>query len=313
MATAFDTTPYARRITAPGPIAPTSGFDPSRYAVTGPPADTAFVRRTTSPPPAPPPSSFPTRGNPSSTEVTYGFGNNQFLTDKQQQISDSVQHSFDQSLAQRDRDLQRYQMPQLSSNVEDEALARAIATANLANQKTNPYGIAGGSGGRGGGGGGFGGGGGGGGSYAAPRVAGPAAHTPWYSYLAPAMQGIAAVAPWLLGTDMLEQIRRQGVFGWLKNSDGTVTPVDQNGQPVYGAQSGWGQDVIQSNPYPNEGYYTDPSRSADVIQSSSYYGQPDFVGPPADYSVPNYGGGDIADWSNWNAPVADDYSWWAGG
>src|SRR5213075_3131438 len=96
-------------------------------------------------------------GSPTSTEVTYGFGNDQFLTDKQQQISGSVQHAFDQSLAQRDRELQRYQMPQLASNVEDEALSRAIATANAANRTvTNPFGVpsrgssGGGGGGRGG-------------------------------------------------------------------------------------------------------------------------------------------------------------------
>lgn len=268
MATPFDVTPYARRTTAVAPAAPSL-------------AETL---------------------KPSSTEITYGFGSEPFLTDKQQQISDSVQHSFANSLAQRDRDLQRYQMPQLASFTEDEALARAIATANLANQPANPYGIPTSRGGGGGGGRG-----GGGGGYSAPRTAATAApraaaSTPWYSYLAPAMQGIAAVAPWLLGRDTLDQIAKQGVFGWLKNSDGSVTPVDQNGQPVYGAQSGWGQDVIQTNPYPNEGYYTDQSWGQDVLQY------------PAPIPASDYGGGDIADWSNWTPPpdvgYMPDWGYW---
>jgi hypothetical protein len=228
-----------------------------------------------------------------------------------------VQNSFANSLAQRDRDMQRYQMPQLSSFTEDEALQRAIATANLANSQTNPYGITSARG--SGGGGGRGGGGGGGGGYALPRTAGVAAGpkaTPWYSYLAPALQGIAAVAPWLLGSDTLDQIRKKGVFGWMKNpATGTMVPVDQNGYPMtdfgptspFGPMAGsdaatYGLLPGPNNPAPYTPYITDTSgyypQATDMFATGldpSYYNAP-AIAPP------NYGGGDIADWSNWNTP-----------
>lgn len=215
--------------------------------------------------------------------------------------------------------MQRYQMPQLSSFTEDEALQRAIATASLANQQTNPYGITsarGGGGGSGGGGRGGGGGGSGSGGYALPRTAampGAPKGQPWYSYLAPAMQGIAAVAPWLLGSDTLDKIRKQGVFGWLRNPNGTVTPVDQNGYPMteFGATNPFGPAAgsdsagygwANGSPAPSTPYITDMRdyypAPTDVFATGldpSYYNTPTIV-------PPDYGGGDIADWSNWNTP-----------
>jgi len=113
-------------------------FQDTRTTQQSPFSLTPTTRRINAFPVAPPPNVFGGTSSPSSTEINYGFGNDQFLTDKQQQISDSVQHAFAQSLAQRDREMQRYQMPQLSSFHEDEALARAIATANLANRPPDP-------------------------------------------------------------------------------------------------------------------------------------------------------------------------------
>jgi hypothetical protein len=129
---------------------------------------------------------------------------------------------------------------------------------------------------------------------------------PWYSYLAPAMQGIAAVAPWLLGTDTLNQIKKQGIFGWLKDpKTGLVTPVDQNGYPVtdFGPTSpfgpaagsdsagyGWANgSVAPATPYVTDmtNYYPPPDNLFATGLDQSYYNTPaysDVMGPPADLS-----------------------------
>ena len=223
--------------------------------------------------------------SPTSTQITYGFGNDQFLTSSQQKIADSVQHAFSQSLAQRDREMQRYQMPQLASFEEDEALARAIATANLANQQTNPYGIT--TGGRGGGGGGRGGGGGGGGGgyrlpagynpygMARPPI-GPDAGKSWQSLLS----GASSLLPLIFGKDAFGNFMNKGVVGWIKDQFGNNIPVDASGQPVfdqatvYGANSGWGQDIYN----PSTGIYDVPVNDFGIEPATS----DNFYVPPAD-------------------------------
>ena len=243
--------------------------------------------------------------DPTSTQITYGFGNDQFLTSSQQKIADSVAHAFDQSLAQRDREMQRYQMPQLSSFQEDEALARAIATANLANQQTNPYGITTGGGSRGGGGGGRGGGGGGGGGgyrlpagynpygLARPPI-GPDPGKSWQQFLSGAM----GLAPLLFGKNAMNDLMNKGLFGWVRDAFGNPVPVDSNGQPinlspssVYGPNSGWGQDIYNPGvttpadiyvppndfgiaPPTSEDFYVPPVDPWDVMGNAGSYGFP---------------------------------------
>jgi hypothetical protein len=288
-------------------------FDPTRY-IAG--SKTASPTKTPLGSLVDPATTSTTTPDPTSTAITYGFGTGAGgLTTQQQKVSDSVQNAFSNSLAQRDRDMQRYQMPQLSSNIENEALQRAIATAGLANAQTNPYGITGARSAAGGGGRGGGGGGGYGGGYAVPRTAGVAGAAPhpgasWQQLLGQGLQGFSALAPLLFGKQGMGALTDKGIVGWAWDKfTGKPVAIDANGQPVvedpvYGSGSGWGQDVINpANPY---GAVESPAATP------MYYGQPDFVGPPAATPV-DYGGGDIADWSNWGAPATGympDWSYW---
>jgi hypothetical protein len=115
------------------------------------------------------------------------------------------------------------------------------------------------------------------------------------------LQGIASVAPWLLGSDTLDQLRKKGVFGWLKDpSTGTMTPVDISGQPVGNALQNFGGQPYPINPI--TGMPMAPG-SGWANTSPSYYGQPDFVGPPAELVGPptDYG------YSNVMGPPAPTY------
>lgn len=250
-----------------------------------------------------------TTTSPASTEITYGYGNDQFLTDSQQRLADSVRHAFDVSLAQRDRDLLRYGLPQLSSNYEDEALARAIATANLANRSTNPYNI---SLPRGiGGGGGGGGGGGRGGSLANPFPYGynPYLRTPtpdpgrsWQSFLS----GATSLLPLLFGKNGMNNLFNKGIVGIARDMFGNPVAIDQNGQPIDMTPGG---SPTGSYAYGMDQAYNTP------MDPNFMTGLPDYTNdlpPPIDYgfTIPDYtndlpppidtsGWGDFTDWGGW--------------
>jgi hypothetical protein len=236
MATAFDPSRYL--VKTPGAVQPlqrtTPAFDPTLYGADSPLAKRSSVSSAITAVPG----TDMTNPDPTSTEVTYGFGSGGAgLTAAQQKVSDSVQNSFANSLAQRDRDLQRYQMPQLSSFTEDEALQRAIATANLANQQTNPLGITGGGGGgggrSGGGGGGFGGGGGAGAGV--PRTSTVAApHPSWIAKAGQLLDGVLKWGPLMLGKDTMDALMKKGIFGFAKDGFNHLFAQDANGRLMGG-------------------------------------------------------------------------------
>lgn len=72
-------------------------------------------------------------GSPLNT--LYGVDTESYLTDDQRKLMRQIQGKFDASLNRRDRALAQYGAPMLSSYVEDEALARAIAGAQGLNYR----------------------------------------------------------------------------------------------------------------------------------------------------------------------------------
>lgn len=72
-------------------------------------------------------------GSPLNT--LYGVDNESYLTDEQRKNMRIIQGKFDASLNRRDRALAQYGAPMLASSAEDEALARAIAGAQVLNYR----------------------------------------------------------------------------------------------------------------------------------------------------------------------------------
>lgn len=178
--------------------------------------------------------------NPES--INYGVDGESYLTEEQRKLARQIQGKFDASLNRRDRELARYNAPRLSSFVEDEALARAMALARGLNMADDPYGTGinqGSGGGRATGGGGGSGGGGrypydGTPTYRPTGGGGSQAQTPnkWASI----MSGLTSIAPLLFGKDAYGRFMNEGaiksVMGML--GMGGIQPM-QFEQMVYNA------------------------------------------------------------------------------
>jgi hypothetical protein len=152
-------------------------------------------------------------GSPLNT--LYGVDSESYLTEDQKKLARQIQGKFDASLNSRDRALQQYGAPRLSSFVEDEALARAMSLARglnfptdaLTEDLTTPGGVR---------------------AAAAPRVAAPrpapgpppaAPGPPSPSTFARAQQilaGLASIIPLLFGKDAYGNFLNKGAIGWLK-------------------------------------------------------------------------------------------------
>ncbi len=74
----------------------------------------------------------------------YGINAGTYLTPDQRKLAQQIQGKFDASLDSRDRALQQYGAPRLSSFVEDEALARAMSLARGLNYREPDTSTAGG-------------------------------------------------------------------------------------------------------------------------------------------------------------------------
>lgn len=266
-----------------------------------PPAEQPAVRTrlpegyTTTPPVAATPVQV---GSPLNT--LYGIDSESYLTPDQQKLARMIQGKFDASANRRDRELARYGAPRLSSFVEDESLARAMAQAQGLNYRpppdpftgaprqqtrlTQPFG------------------------NNSPRVAPPTTrptpdtHNPaqWQRILS----GLASVAPLLFGRDAFGQFVNRGLFGTIKDalfgkgasaaiSDAQLEQIVQNGGMV---DPGTGLSINPLTGLPT-GLYTSP----------------DFVGPPSDLAndltIPTFDPGSWADWSWGNGGLSD---WWSG-
>lgn len=247
------------------------------------------------------PTTTPVTGLPGSPLNTlYGVDNESYLTEDQRKLMRQIQGKFDASLDRRDRELARYGAPQLSSFVEDEALARAIAGAQALNYRdpvtgevTKPvlppwYGGGGGSS--------------GGGNLPRPSTVTPPERSPtgaqtnaeWQRI----MTGLASVAPLLFGKNAWGEFMNKGLIQtakeaiWGKDVAPSISDlqfeavVRQYGNP-YGSTSGWGQDLLQ----PGTGVYAPPT-------------------------LPGWEGGDWGpiDTSNWweggDWGVPDTSNWW---
>jgi len=68
-------------------------------------------------------------------DPVWGVDSESYLTDEQRKLMRQIQGKFDASMQRRDRELARWGAPMLSSYVNDEALARAIAAAQGLNYR----------------------------------------------------------------------------------------------------------------------------------------------------------------------------------
>jgi hypothetical protein len=247
-----------------------------------------------------------TTGSPGSPLNTlYGVSNDSFLTDDQRKLARQIQGKFDASLDQRDRELQRYSAPRLSSFAEDEALARAIAEARGLNYRApvdafgNPTGAGRAAGG-----------GGGGGNGGLPRIPGasalrdPTAPRPtapqssaakWQSILS----GLSSIAPLLFGKDAYGNFLNKGVAGWLKDQYNELFPG--NGTNMSDAQL----DMLLNSQGANGSWDVLP----DPVSSAGDFWGAGANGPDPGFSTPDFYGPDSG-WGNdiWSA--ADPWAGW---
>jgi hypothetical protein len=183
------------------------------------------------PAPVTPPGPAAFAGSPLNT--LYGIDSESNLTDDQRKLARMIQGKFDASLNRRDRELAQYGAPQLSSFVEDEALARAMALARGLNIPVqNALGMVQGSGptSRGG----TGGGGGGPGSSArqptnqrggtsqqripaAARVIPPTANPSQAAKWQQIMGGLSSILPLLIGKGGMNSLMNDGLIKWVGN------------------------------------------------------------------------------------------------
>lgn len=276
----------------------------------------------------------------------YGMGDERYLTNAQRALGKKVDAAFQNSMAQKEREMARYNLPQLSSMTEDEALARAQSLALMANTQgaTGPLPATARAGGGGGGGGG------------ALR---PSALTPGSSARAPGatpgtslgsfMQGLGALLPWILGTDTMNGFMKQGLIGAIANAfrtgdaSGFVDLVQSNPEvlasippeafannpammalmPLYAQNpqlaqwyaQGWnapGSDVIDYNKY-NEDLWTttQPPDMSGVDQSIiDQTPLPDYTDlVPPDFGTPDFSTPDFNVPGAFTAPYTPDYSY----
>jgi hypothetical protein len=235
----------------------------------------------------------PTTGLPgSSLDTLYGVDSESYLTEDQRKLARQIQGKFDASLNSRNRALQQYGAPRLSSFAEDEALARAMTLASGLNYRPEDTTKAGGvrtqaaglpTGGT---------------RYTPPTTA-PTAPTntgalnnaSWQRVLA----GLTSIVPLLFGRDAYGQFLNKGLIQSVKDTlfgpgsqisdahlqqiieqggmptNGPITYNPITGEPMvinpeftpgglgdpWGTASGWGQDVI-----PTTDWWTTPDTSS---------------------------------------------------
>lgn len=307
------------------PIIPATPIDPLApvrqpgFGI-GAPTSTQLVRDVRPPPPAvvaPPPVAAPIATG-SSLNTLYGIDSESFLTDDQRKLARQIQGKFDASNNRRDRELQRWNAPMLASNVEDEAIARAIAAAQGLNYRPppvpvpidpnannrriaqsrlpNPTG------------------------NGAPRRPGDTTTPPpppgptgaqtgaeWQRI----MSGLFSIAPLLFGKDAYKNFLNDGlittvkkqIFGDAGNNMSNAqfeAVIKQYGDP-YGSGSGWGQDVLQTS--------SPDFNNIGVDQSTLDWSGGEVTAPTFDWNYTNDWGNswDSGDWG-----LSNDLSSWFG-
>lgn len=251
-------------------------------------------------------------GSPLNT--LYGVDSESYLTPDQQNLARMIQGKFSASADRRDRELQRFGAPRLSSFAEDESLARAMAQAQGLNYRapvdpltgapTRPSTRLGplGNGvtGRG--------------PIAAPPGAPTNTHGPaqWQRILS----GLASIAPLLFGKDAYGQFLNKGLLGTIKEklfgpgasnaiSDAQLEQAVSSGQlPGVGdAAGGYAFNPITGMPMTSYGGVIQPGGGAVDNYESLYQG-----GNSAGNYAPNFDPGSWSDW-NWGSGAGDLTGW----